>query len=129
MGARITEDQDRQILEMYQHRINLILEAEEYTINKIAERLGVGTTTVWARTHGLDLVRKEDTYVQRLEDELAKIKRGLARTQDGVAQIMVVLRKVVRDANAKHEAASRVFSSAEAQVSTLITDINKVLKR
>jgi hypothetical protein len=129
MGARVTTEVEERILEMYQHRINLILEAEEYTIKKIAERLGVGTTTVWSKTHGLDMVRREDTYVQRMEDELEKIKRSLALAQERAAKIMHVFRKAVASANQKHQAASRIFSSAESEVSEIITGINKVLNK
>lgn len=114
---------------MYQHRINLILEAEEYTIKKIAERLGVGTSTVWTKTHGLAMVRREDTYVQRMEDELENIKRSLALAQERAAKIMHVFRKAVASANQKHQEASRIFSSAESEVSEIIIGINKVLNK
>jgi DNA-binding Lrp family transcriptional regulator len=129
MAGRITPELDEKILEMYQHRINLILEAEEYTIHKISERLGVGTTTVWARTNGLEMTKKEDTYVQRMEDELAKIKRALANTKQGLSEIMVILRKVTRDANKKHDEASRIFTAAGAEVSPIIVSLEKVLNR
>lgn len=129
MGARITPELDEKILEMYQHRINLILEAEEYTIEKIAERLGIGTTSVWARTHGLDMVKREDTYVQRLEDELARVKRALETTKLEFSQILAAIRKATEAANKKHEAASRIFSNVSVEISPLVVKIQKVLNR
>ncbi|MEA3242312.1 MAG: hypothetical protein U9Q19_02590 [Pseudomonadota bacterium] len=127
MGARLDIEQEQMLLDMYQHRINLRIEADEYTIIKIAEKLGCSMNTVWARTRGLDWQRTDSQYVPKLEAQVEDMRGKFEVMKNALFRILDIQREVRRVIADGHTSELQRLASLQARTHTLIDTINKEL--
>lgn len=121
----LTKEQEKQIELMYQRRLNLLSEAEEFTILKIAERVGCSKNTVWMRTKVMRQEAQPNDYVKHLEDRMDGIRDTVQLFKRRVASLIEHHRQAQEKANNTNFDMIDTLSGLQDKTVDLLQSINK----
>ena len=121
----ITKEQEQQIELMYQRRVNLLLEAEEFTIVKIAERVGCSKNTVWMRTKVMKMETKPNDYVKHLEKRMEELRETVQLLKRRVASLIEHHRQAQEKANSSNFDMLDTLTSLQGKTVDLLNSINQ----
>jgi transcriptional regulator with XRE-family HTH domain len=93
----LTPAETEELLSMYVHRLKLLEEARQYSIEGLARRFGCSKNTIWSRTCGLigeSLNYVDDSYTQRLVKHSAALKEQIDTLKADISQLITKCRVV-----------------------------------